>query len=792
MADEQIADNRQNDGLLLETIKQLPDAAAHLLEDAWDHKIATVKHVALTLGTAAAAGKLFSLFIPARGPAAIAAGVVFTIPLVAKEYERWSGATTLAQDPDSDIEELAKGLARGTLGSGGDLVLGFVGGGIGSSLGRRVATSETAIGRFSQTAQRGVLSAENETLLMLNRLPDILPGRRSPQPKLVLTPAEDAAAGNAVWFARRHSLMESRLHQAAEAPRAIPQKIKVTGSAHSHTNLSDGTGSTQKNLQDAKAAGLDFYAITDHNHLAARDGIKPGDPRHGDQTGIPILASNPKAYGQQFKDAVAASRDGEFIGIIGVEMGTIGKVGGGKKHSHGAQFMRELDGSTTTQIRVTQPDGRVEVHTHKLDATHAKIVELSAQLRSAEPRSTHEHGDGHIHGDQHLHATAKVNDTTIPARNQLEQMPLTPQQQATADAIARAESHHGGVNHINLYEVPTFFEAVRQPRRQTLLDIVANPIRRTMGLKQPEVMAPPDVVRYNDGDYKSLVAHLDRLTDTTGQRPVIQLNHPRFKADWSPNLPVSARGRDYGIKSFDNIQQWREQFGKHASQIEIITGQAMKPKPTDVVRATDLGPINLAGYIDKGLHVSPTFGRDDHFNLPGGRPAGTNLYVDKLTRDGVMNALRERRTAATTSTEKLGGYMTVNDKHFMGDILDQAAVPDLNIKMHIDGLLAPQAKYQVSLYADRKVGDGRLAKPIQVRDLLGQDLLDTHGTVAFDQVRHTIGNKSAYYVEVQRTDPLTANVDYMWTAPIWVEPKAVHSTWIRGVVAAGTDALTGF
>lgn len=782
MTDSEIG-KADSEGLFIKTMKNMPEAKDEFLAEAWQNKADTAKRVGLTLGASAVAGKLFSMMIPARGPAAMMAGVIFTIPLVTREYWRWQGAYKQAETPGADLDAIAKGLAKGTVQSTTDLGLGFVGGTIGAGVGRNIATSETALGRFSQSAQRKVLAAENQTLVGLRNLPDLLTTKPAGQSSMTLGLTPETTAATSAWFARPNSLMATRIAQLAPDGTQPPQRFKVTGSAHGHSNLSDGTGSTRKNLQDARDAGHDFYAITDHNHLAARDGIKSGDPRHGDQVDIPILASNPKAYKEQFRDATAVSKDGEFVGLIGLEMGTIGKVGAGQKQNLGAQFMRDVDGNMTTQMRITQPDGRIESHVYKLDPEQSAAVEraqVSGNGRYAQKASSVDDG-----------ITAPAEDGIISARDQLNEPALTPEQQAIAGATARDKSHQGGVNHINLYDVPTFFEAVRQPRKQTFAEILANPFRRVLGRKSDELVAP-DVVKYNDGDYKAMVAHLDTMTDTTGGRPVIQLNHPRFKADWDSDLPVSVRGRDYGIKSFDNIQQWRDQFGKYATQIEIITGQAMNPKPTDVMRTTDLGPVNLAGYVDKGLHVSPTFGRDDHFNLPGGRPAGTNLYVTELTKKGVLDAMRERRTVATTSTEKLGGHLTVNDRHFMGDILDQSAVPDLNFKMQIDGVVLPEAKYRVSLYGDRKVGDGRLAKPVQVRELTGQDILDTNGTVAFDKVEHVLGNKSAHYVEVQRTDPVTANVDYLWTAPIWVEPVATHSTLMRGFIGAASDTISPF
>jgi hypothetical protein len=77
--------------------------------------------------------------------------------------------------------------------------------------------------------------------------------------------------------------------------------------------------------------------------------------------------------------------------------------------------------------------------------------------------------------------------------------------------------------------------------------------------------------------------------------------------------------------------------------------------------------------------------------------------------------------------------------------------------------------------------------------LTGQELLDGSGQVAFDQVHHVIGNKSAWYAEVQRVDPTTHNTDYMWTAPVWIEPTTGPgpSFLTRALVGAGSSYLFG-
>jgi hypothetical protein len=110
--------------------------------------------------------------------------------------------------------------------------------------------------------------------------------------------------------------------------------------------------------------------------------------------------------------------------------------------------------------------------------------------------------------------------------------------------------------------------------------------------------------------------------------------------------------------------------------------------------------------------------------------------------------------------------------------------------MRIDGNIDPAASYAVKLWGDTKIGDGKLAEVLQQRDLSGADLLSQSKTVAFDAITGKVGHNSAYYVEVQRKDPHTANLDRMWTAPIWLEQLAGgHSLFTRWMTGSGSQLL---
>ncbi len=705
-----------------ETVKHLPDASVAFAKELYDKPVEAAVHIGTTLATSAAMGVALGYVLPGRGPAAMAIGAAFTMPVLIHGYNRVQEAHQEI-GRGATVEQASNKLAKEAVSGAFDLGLNLVGGVGGTELGARLARQESIIGSLGQTTQRLILKGENETLLKLAKWKGSFKSDLSEtaKPKIELFPkAEKAPASDtgAIQSVFKTSSMARRVEQYSFANGNLERSLDGSsgmqmyfGSLHGHSRYSDGMGLPKDLYAKAAAEGQHVTTITDHNHAASRGGIGPGDARAKDQTGTPINTENPIEYSQTFADAAATTVDGKHVSLVGTEMGTIGKVGSEHKHSHGM--------------------------------VNAESVEKGAH--AGEKFDLHE-------------ARLESNEA----------------------------NHLGGVNHINLFEVPTFFEAVREPKTG-----LRSFIMRAVG-KEPEVVVkPPDVIKYNDGDYRAMVDHLDKIKDTTGNTPIIQLNHPRYLADENPTTPAWKRGRDYGQKSFKNQQDWLDRFAdKYVRQIELIKGGALNPSPIDKVPTGDLDPTSFAGYIDKKVHASPTFGRDFHFGEPVGNPGATGFYAKGLDKPSILEAMRERRTIATTSSKNLSGLLTANDRFLMGSIVDPSAVPSLSLKMRIDGNIDPAANYSVKLWGDTKVGDGKLAEVLQQRDISGADLLNQSQTVAFDAITGKVGQNSAYYVEVQRKDPLTANLDRMWTAPIWLEQLAGgHSLFTRWMTGSGSQLL---
>ncbi|MBS1956936.1 MAG: hypothetical protein JST89_22295 [Cyanobacteria bacterium SZAS-4] len=737
----------------LAAAKELPNASYQFVNEAYEHPVDTAITVAKTLGTSAIMGAALGYAIPARGPAGMIIGAAFTIPMVIGAVNRVRAAEDEANKPGGSLDAAGKGLAKSAVAGTVDLGLNLAGGFAGGALGHRVATSDTAFGDFAQKSQRFILNGENEGMLAANSWAGKLKntfGRAETAP-VTETPGGGVALDVNTIKAKSRGILNTSLAtdgSAVSTAEALVGKPEPTtalgrrlqqygiantnversltgaaddmtmyyGSLHGHSRYSDGMGLPETLYKRAQAEGQQVTTITDHNHAAARGGVGKDDPRTPDQAGTPTVAENPIEYAQTFADAAKTTND-KHLSLVGVEMGTIGKVGAGGhgEHTHGMQGAEA--------IGETNPGGKFDL----------------------------------------------------------------PEARAESNAAA----HIGGVNHINLFEVPTFF--LSEKKAPTLLDGF---MARLTGKPAEPVVVAPDVVKYNDGDYLSMVNHLDKLKDTTGKTPVIQLNHPRYLADENPNTPAAQRGRDYGQKSFKNQDEWLRRFvDPYVRQIELIKGGALNPNPVDKVPTGNLDPTSFAGYIDKRVHASPTFGRDFHFGDPVGNPGATGIYAKSLSKVDILDALRERRTIATTSSENLSGVLTANDRFVMGSILDQSAVDSLALKMRIDGKVDPDAQYSVKLWGDKKVGDGNLAEVVQEQKMTGSQLLSANQMVAFDPVKSKIGQGSAYYVEVGRTDPKTSNLDRMWTAPIWVEPLAgaQHSLATRWMAGLGAGVLgTGF
>ena len=101
----------------------------------------------------------------------------------------------------------------------------------------------------------------------------------------------------------------------ATAPAALQGPLKVFfGNLHSHTSYSDGQGIPEDAYRHARdVAGLDFLAVTEHNHRAAPSRIEDE----------PSLYSGPSSL-SLIQTAARFMDEGTFVALYGQEFSSIG------------------------------------------------------------------------------------------------------------------------------------------------------------------------------------------------------------------------------------------------------------------------------------------------------------------------------------------------------------------------------------------------------------------------------------------------------------------------------------
>lgn len=98
---------------------------------------------------------------------------------------------------------------------------------------------------------------------------------------------------------------------ATSPPTPTPAVRAWLGTLHAHTALSDGTGTPDEAYAAARAAGLDFFALTEHNHLLG-----------GAEVG---WATRVAACGDLLAAADRATEPGRFVALTGQEFSSISK-----------------------------------------------------------------------------------------------------------------------------------------------------------------------------------------------------------------------------------------------------------------------------------------------------------------------------------------------------------------------------------------------------------------------------------------------------------------------------------
>jgi hypothetical protein len=786
-------------GLLSQAIQDVPQAVGEMASEAWQHPLSAGWSLAKTAAESAAMGYVLGAIFPAGGRAARALTLVLGGQTLWGFYNQYSDAAAEAARPGASQSDIAMKLSRSMVGDVGDFALGSVAGGFATHFGHKLALSDTTGGAWAQSGQRLMLKGENAWLNYSSLKVDAARGWWQPGS----APAAERLIPSSISYNSEVNPLQTRIAQlrinAMDSP-AVKYNDYV-GDTHAHSVNSDGELTPEEVFKRAKAQGDQFFFLTEHDHWKSRKGVPEDDPRHAAEEGVPIITANPAEYTAAIKLADSMTDDSFVASAENVEHGTIGQP---PKPPKGAADHAESDAGTEAghSHAIAAPllgqDGLPEV-SHMLevqrpDGTLRHHYILPREIAPAKVESIRTRYAGRSG------ATAReLSFSSEPPSSPSETGFFDPisEDEALKRAADREKGHHSGVNHVNVYGLP----------KDTLLE--ANVLDKNPGspkaVESGSVVRPaatadsPRIVAVDDGDYKTLTQRLQEMSQANGRQMVVTFNHPRWRAVNNPKLPANLRNGDYGTKSFKNEDEWSNEFARpFVGGIETMKGGALDPDPMDTMSKKSIMGLDYVAYNGQihsdgrpQAHLGSVFGRDYHLGPQVKRPGGTIAYAPKLTYNDILDSMRERRTSATTSSDLLRGYITANDSHFMGAILDQNAVHDLTFKAHIGGKVDPKANYTVTLWGDKVIGDGKFAENLQEVTISGDDLAKANGQVAFDQLQHKLGTSSNYFVEVQRTDPITQNVDYLYTSPIWVEPSGTmqHSILNRAVIGGATSML---
>jgi PHP domain-containing protein len=96
------------------------------------------------------------------------------------------------------------------------------------------------------------------------------------------------------------------------------------GSLHSHTSYSDGSGKPREAYKAAREAGLDFFAITEHNHRQCEEGAT-GSRKDGILIGKDHELYSGSDADSLIRSAQDLTEDGRFVALYGQEYSSISK-----------------------------------------------------------------------------------------------------------------------------------------------------------------------------------------------------------------------------------------------------------------------------------------------------------------------------------------------------------------------------------------------------------------------------------------------------------------------------------
>lgn len=262
-----------------------------------------------------------------------------------------------------------------------------------------------------------------------------------------------------------------------------------------------------------------------------------------------------------------------------------------------------------------------------------------------------------------------------------------------------------------------------------------------------------------NGNVPALLDWVRANPDWSGRQALLQFNHPR-----DPHRNT----KDYGRDDFADAE-WVATLDPFVELIEVLNAPALKKGEGFPAESKEGYYLE---YLNFGFHVGPSVGHDNHWkNWGTSTDARMGVIADSLTRDGIMAALRARRTYA--SEDKNLRVIFRAGEAIGGDIVPAPQPGDiLPLTVEVTDPDEPAARYRVDVLSDRPGGD-RARRPVESFRFEG----NTSGRYPLEGVQFE-GPGQFVLLRIIQASPREGDEEHqesedrVWTAPIWFETAA--------------------
>ncbi len=268
----------------------------------------------------------------------------------------------------------------------------------------------------------------------------------------------------------------------------------------------------------------------------------------------------------------------------------------------------------------------------------------------------------------------------------------------------------------------------------------------------------PEVITLKNGEFDELLPWLDANRDSSGNPPIMQLNHPALGSPFPP-FPA-LRWRDFGRDDFGSEGEWVKRMGAASSLIEVLNGEP--PAGSTDRRAPQVMENYYVRFLQLGFHLAPTGNQDNHQeNWGTATEVRAAILSEQLTKPALLAALRARHTYATEDRNlkviaRIGGRL-------MGEVIRSQQSPGpqaLELRIHDED--EPDADYTVEVIRGR-IG-GPLAGVAASHRFKGNT--PTGASVSLGMVDFSL---TGTFLFLRITQSSKSGDDRVWTAPVWWE-----------------------